>query len=96
MFFCENRHTASFNIKEKTQKYKFEIWVLKTTILDPQKARFWFLLKNPPTNLFFVFRLWFSIKNNWRTNVLLVSIFEYALIKKLLAIKNAILTIFGS
>ena len=40
IFFCENQHEASFYIKEQMQKYKFEIWVLKTTILDPQKARF--------------------------------------------------------
>ena len=33
--FCENRHEASFYIKELTQKNKFEILVLKTTILDP-------------------------------------------------------------
>ena len=39
---CENRHEASFYIKEQTQKNKFEIWVSKTTILDPKKARFWF------------------------------------------------------
>ena len=43
--FCENLHEASFYIKEQTQKNKFEIWVFKTTILDPRKGRFWFLKK---------------------------------------------------
>ena len=40
--FCENpdRHDASFYIKEQTQKNKFEIRVLKTTILAPQKSVF--------------------------------------------------------
>ena len=41
-FFCENpdQHDASFYIKEQTQKNKFEIRVLKTTILDPKKSVF--------------------------------------------------------
>ena len=39
--FCENRHEASIYIKEQTQKNKFEIWVLKTTILDAFLV--WFL-----------------------------------------------------
>ena len=33
--FCENWQEASFYIKEQTQKNKFDIWVLKATILDP-------------------------------------------------------------
>ena len=37
--FCETWHEASFYIKEQMQKNKFEILVLKTTILDPQKAK---------------------------------------------------------
>ena len=40
--------------------------------------RFWFLKKTLPKNLFFVFGLWFIFKNNRRTNVLLVGIFENA------------------
>ena len=40
IFFCENWHEASFYIKELTQKNKFEIWLLKTTILDPRKSLF--------------------------------------------------------
>ena len=51
IFFCENWHEASFYIKEQRQKNKFEIWLLKTTILDRQKVRFWFLKKTPPKNL---------------------------------------------
>ena len=37
--FCETWHEASFYIKEQMQKNKFEILVLKTTILDPQKTK---------------------------------------------------------
>ena len=47
IFFCENWHKASFYIKEQTQKNKFEIWVLKTTILDPQKSAFLFFEEKP-------------------------------------------------
>ena len=36
----ENRHEASFYIKEQTQKNKFEMWVLKIAILDPRKSKF--------------------------------------------------------
>ena len=60
--------------------------------MDPQKARFWFLKKNHK-KLVFMFWLWFSLKKNRRTNVLLVGIFVKAL-KKLLAITNAILAAF--
>ena len=82
MFFCESRQEASFYIKEQ----KFEIRVLKLLFWTPEKARFLFLKKKNPKKSFIVFRLWFSFKNNWRTNVLLVGIFE----KKLLAVKNNI------
>ena len=37
---------------------------------------FGFWRKPPQKNLFFVFRFWFSFKNNRRTNVLLVGIFK--------------------
>ena len=47
IFFCENQHKALFYIKQQTQEYKFKIWVLKTTIWTPEKAHFWFLMKNP-------------------------------------------------
>ena len=40
-----------------------------------------------------MFRPWFSFKNNKRTIVLLVGIFEKAL-KKLIAVNNAILAVF--
>ena len=29
------------------QKYKFEIWLLKSIILDPQKSVFWFFEETP-------------------------------------------------
>ena len=47
IFFCENWHEASFHIKEQKQKYKFKIWVLKTTILDPQKGVFLVFKEKP-------------------------------------------------
>ena len=40
IFFDENWHGASFYIKEQTQKYKFEIWLLKSTLLV--------FVENPP------------------------------------------------
>ena len=36
-----------FYFKEQMKKYKFEILLLKSTILDPQKEHFW-LEENPP------------------------------------------------
>ena len=82
-------------IKEQTQKYKFEIWLLKSTILDPQTSAFLVIKENPPKKFVFLFRLWFSFKNNRRTNVFLVSNFKTQK-KKLLTPKNAILAIFSS
>ena len=76
------------------QKNKFKIQVLKTTILDTGKSMFLVFEVKPPKKLLFVFRLWFSFKNNRRTNVLLVAFFEKAL-KKLLTVKNTILAVFG-
>ena len=52
----------------------------------PEKARFWF--EHPRTNLFFVFLLWFSFKNNRRTNVLCVSIVFKAKTKEKCEEKN--------
>ena len=40
--FDENWHAASFYIKEQTQIYKFEISLLKSTILNPKKCVFCF------------------------------------------------------
>ena len=34
------------------QKNKFEIWVLKTTILDPRKRAFLVFEEKPPKNVF--------------------------------------------
>ena len=41
-----------FYTKEQAMKYKFEIWVLKTTILEPQKNTF-LVFDEKPTNKFF-------------------------------------------
>ena len=48
--FFENWYKASFYNKVQKQKYKFEIRLLKSTILDPQKVRFWVLKKTSPKN----------------------------------------------
>ena len=37
------------------QKNKFEIWVLKTTILEPLKSVFWVFEEKPPKICFFCF-----------------------------------------
>ena len=49
--------------------------------MDPRKGAFLVFEENPPKKLFFVFWLWFSLKNNRHTNVFLVGIFENALKK---------------
>ena len=44
IFFNENWHEAS----KQTQKYKFDILLLKGTILDPQKSAILVFEENPP------------------------------------------------
>ena len=34
--------------KEQMQKYKFEIWLFKSIVLDPQKSAFLVFKENPP------------------------------------------------
>ena len=51
IFFCENWQGASFYIKEQTQKNKFEIFLLKSTILNPQKSAFLVFEENPPKKI---------------------------------------------
>ena len=92
IFFVKIGKEFPFTLKEQTQKYKFEILILKSTILDPRKSAFLVFEENPQQNLFFVFWLLFSFKNNRRTNVLLGGIFENAQ-KKLLTIKNTFLAV---
>ena len=77
-----------FTIKNKRRNiYKFEIWLLKSTVLDPRKSEFLVYEENPQTNFFCMFRLWFSFKNSRHINVLLVCIFANAQ-KKLLMSKT--------
>ena len=47
IFCCETWHGPSFYIKEQTQKYTFDIWLFKSTILDPQKSAFLVFEENP-------------------------------------------------
>ena len=49
IFFDENWHAASFYIKEQTQKYKCEIWLLKTTILKETPLPKQGFVRNYPT-----------------------------------------------
>ena len=53
IFLDENLQGASFYIKEQTQKYKFEIWLLKSTILDPRNFFVIFVEENPSPKFFF-------------------------------------------
>ena len=57
IILCENWHAAFIYIREQTQKNKFDIWVLKITILDPRKSGFYVFEKNTPQNVFFMFQL---------------------------------------
>ena len=54
ILFGEYWHEASFYIKKQTQKYKFEIWLFKSTILDPRKSAFWGFKENPKKKFFCV------------------------------------------
>ena len=65
--------------RTNTEKQIRNLSFSKLLFWTPEKACFWFLKKNPQTIFFFVFWLWFSFKNNRRTNVLLVGIFENTL-----------------
>ena len=51
--FCENWHEASFYIKEQMQKYKFEVWLFKITILDPRKSEFLVFKEKPSQKIFY-------------------------------------------
>ena len=55
IFFCKNWHEASYYIKEQTQKYKFEIWLFKSTTLDPQKSAFLVFEERQKNSLCFSF-----------------------------------------
>ena len=52
IFVVENWHEASFYIKKQTQKYKFEIWLLKSTILDQRKSAFLVYEEKKPKQIF--------------------------------------------
>ena len=96
IFVGENWHEASFYIKKQTQKYKFEIWLLKTTILDPQKSAFLVFEEKPPIQ---IFSSCFGFDSGLKTidaQMTFWSVFLKTHYKKLLAVKNAILTVFGS
>ena len=78
MFFCVFKNTDQNNIfvsivlKAKTEEKKIQ----KKNRLTPQKMHFWVWNKNCKKN--FIFFFCFSFKNNRRTNVILISIFENA------------------
>ena len=60
--FDENLREASFYSKEQTQKFKFEILLLKSTIFDPQKSALVFE-ENPPKK----FSSCFGFDSAWKT-----------------------------
>ena len=69
-----------FYITEQSQKTNFEICVLKTTFLDPRKSAFLvFEKKKKQKQIFFLFWLIFSFKNNRHTTVLLVGFLKMLL-----------------
>ena len=78
IFFCENWYEASSYNIEQTQKYEFEIWVSKLFYFHPRKSVFLIFKEKHPIFFFFVFRLWFSLKNNKHKIVMLFGIFENA------------------
>ena len=57
-----------FTLKNKLKENKNEIWVLKITVLNPRKSAFLVFEEKTPKQKIFVFLLWFSFKNNRRTN----------------------------
>ena len=65
--------------ENQTQKYKFEIRLLKIAIFDLRKSVLLDFKETPQNNFSLCFLL--SFKNNRHTNVLLVGIFESALKK---------------
>ena len=93
IFFCENWLEASFYNKKKSKNTNLKFELKNYFIFTLEKARFWFLKKNTHKKCFFMFRLWFSFKNNKHTIVILFGILKMHQ-KKLLTAKNAILVIF--
>ena len=83
-----------FTIKNKCKNTNLQFEFKNYFIFTLEKAGFWFLKTTQKKQIFFVFWLWFSFKNNKHTNVILFGIFENAPTKKLLTAKNAILAIF--
>ena len=65
-----------FTLKNKRRNTNLKFDFLKLPFWTTDKVHFWFLKKTPLKNVFFVFWLWFSFKNNRRTNVLLVVILK--------------------
>ena len=52
IFFDKNWHAAFLYIRKQTQKYKFEVWLLKSTMLDPPKKALLAFEENPPKKNF--------------------------------------------
>ena len=92
ILFYENWHEAFFYIKEQMQKYKFKIWLLKSTILDPRKNTFLVFKENPLTK----FSSGFIFDSALKTMDAQMFFWSVFLKKFLLTIKNAILAFFGS
>ena len=57
-----------FYKKEQTQKNKFKIWALKTSILDPPKSAFLVFEENPPPKKKKMFSSCFGFDSALKTN----------------------------
>ena len=76
-----------FTLKNKRRKTNLKFDFKKYHCGPPKKGAFVFK-ENPPKKLSFTFWLWFSFKNDWHINVLMVCIFENALKKQGWALRS--------
>ena len=81
IFFVKVSMKLPFTLKNKRIKTNLKFDFSKVLSWTPEKARFWFYKKNPPTNFFLRVVALIRLKNNRHTNVLLFGIFENTLRK---------------
>ena len=74
IFFVKIGMKLLFTSKNKHRKTNLKFEFLKLLFWTPKKPCFGFWRKPPQTNLFFMFWLSFSFKNNRHTNVLMVAL----------------------
>ena len=76
IFFVKISMKLPFTLKNKHRKQILNLSFKNFYFGPPEKVRFWFLKKNPQTNFFFVFWLWFRFKTI--ENICSFGIFENA------------------